>query len=34
MMENLNRATKQFAELSEASIKTATAGIFKSSGKK
>jgi phasin family protein len=34
MMENLNRATKQFAELSEASIKTATAGIFKSTGKK
>jgi len=33
MMDNLNRATKQFAELSEASIKAATAGIFKS-GKK
>jgi len=29
MMDNLNRATKQFAELSEASIKAATAGIFK-----
>jgi phasin family protein len=34
MMDNLNRATKQFAELSEASIKAATAGIFKSGGKK
>jgi phasin family protein len=34
MMENLNRATKQFAELSEASIKTATAGMFKPGGKK
>ncbi len=33
MMDNLNRATKQFAELSEASIKAAMAGIFKS-GKK
>lgn len=33
MMENLNRATKQFADLSEASIRTATAGMFKS-GKK
>jgi|SRR5665647_297018 len=33
MMDNLNRATKQFAELSEASIKAATAGMFKS-GKK
>jgi len=33
MMDNLNRATKQFAELSEASIKAATAGIFKN-GKK
>ena len=33
MMDNLNRATKQFADLSEASIKAATAGIFKS-GKK
>jgi hypothetical protein len=34
MMENLNRASKQFAELSEASIKTATAGIFNVGGKK
>ncbi|MGP1680556.1 MAG: phasin family protein [Burkholderiales bacterium] len=34
MMENLNRATKQFAELSEASIKAATAGMFNSTGKK
>ena len=34
MMDNLNRATKQFAELSEASIKAATAGMFKSGGKK
>ena len=33
MMDNLNRATKQFAELSEASIKAATAGMFKK-GKK
>ena len=33
MMDNLNRATKQFAELSEANIKAATAGIF-NSGKK
>jgi len=33
MMDNLNRATKQFADLSEASIKAATAGLFKS-GKK
>jgi phasin family protein len=33
MMENLNRATKQFAELSEASIKAATAGMFDSTGK-
>jgi len=33
MMDNLNRATKQFADLSEASIKAATAGMFKS-GKK
>ncbi len=33
MMDNLDRATKQFADLSEASIKAATAGIFKS-GKK
>ncbi len=33
MMDNVNRATKQFADLSEASIKAATAGIFKS-GKK
>lgn len=33
-MENLNRATKQFAELSEASIKAATAGMFKDSSKK
>ena len=28
MMENLSRAAKQFAELSEANIKTATAGMF------
>ena len=34
MMDNLNRATKQFAELSEASIKAATAGMFNSGGKK
>ena len=34
MMENLNRATKQFAELSEASIKAATAGMFSGAGKK
>ena len=34
MMDNLNRATKQFAELSEASIKAATAGMFKTGGKK
>jgi phasin family protein len=34
MMDNLNRATKQFAELSEASIKAATAGMFKGSRKK
>ena len=34
MMENLNRATKQFAELSEANIKAATAGMFNLSGKK
>ena len=34
MMDSLNRATKQFAELSEASIKAATAGMFKSSDKK
>jgi phasin family protein len=34
MMENLNRATKQFAELSEASIKAATAGMFTGTGKK
>ena len=34
MMDNLNRATKQFAELSEASIKAATAGMFKGGGKK
>lgn len=33
MMDNLNRATKQFAELSESSIKAATAGMF-SGGKK
>lgn len=33
MMDNLNRAAKQFAELSEASIKAATAGMFKG-GKK
>lgn len=30
MMDNLNRAAKQFAELSEANIKAATAGMFKS----
>ena len=34
MMDNLNRATKQFAELSEANIKAATAGMFNSPGKK
>jgi phasin family protein len=34
MMENLNRATKQFAELSEASIKTATAGMLNTGRKK
>lgn len=34
MMDNLNRATKQFAELSEASIKAATAGMVSSAGKK
>lgn len=34
MMDNLNRATKQFAELSEASIKAATAGMFTTGGKK
>lgn len=34
MMDNLNRATKQFAELSEASIKSATAGMFQNTGKK
>ena len=33
MMDSLNRAAKQFAELSEASIKAATAGMF-NSGKK
>ena len=34
MMDNLNRAAKQFAELSEANIKAATAGMFKTGGKK
>lgn len=34
MMDNLNRATKQFAEMSEASIKAATAGMFNIGGKK
>jgi len=34
MLENINRATKQFAELSEANIKTATAGMFNIGGKK
>jgi len=34
MMDNLNRATKQFAELSEANIKAATAGMFNSGDKK
>jgi phasin family protein len=34
MMENLNRASKQFAELSEASIKAATSGMFSSGGRK
>jgi len=33
MMDNLNRATKQFAELSEANIKAATAGMFNIGGK-
>ena len=30
MLDNLNLAAKQFAELSEANIKAATAGMFKS----
>ena len=34
MMDSLNQATKQFAELSDASIKAATAGMFNSAGKK
>ena len=34
MMDNLNRATRQFAELSESRIKAATAGMFKAGGKK
>ena len=34
MMDSLNRAAKQFAELSEANIKAATAGMFKTGGKK
>ena len=34
MMDSLSRATKQFAELSDASIKAATAGMFNSTGKK
>jgi phasin family protein len=34
MMDNLNRATKQFADLSEANIKAATAGMFNQGGKK
>lgn len=34
LMESLNRATKQFAELSESTIKAATAGMFNSPGKK
>ena len=34
MMDTINRATKQFAELSDASIKAATAGMFNSAGKK
>ena len=34
MMDSLNRATKQFAELSDASIKAATADMFNSAGKK
>ena len=34
MMESLNKATKQFAELSEQSIKAATAGMFNPGGKK
>jgi len=34
MMDNLNRATKQFAELSEANIKAATAGMFNAGDKK
>ena len=33
MMDNLNRAAKQFAELSEANIKAATAGMFNSTKK-
>lgn len=34
MMENLNRVAKQFQELSETNIKTATANMVKNSGKK
>ena len=33
-MDNLNRASKHFAELSEVSIKFATADMFKNGGKK
>ena len=34
MMESLNQATKQFAELSQASIKAATSGMFNPGSKK
>ena len=34
MIESLNRAAKQFRELSEASIKAATANMVRPSGKK
>jgi len=34
LLDNLNRATKQFQELSEASIKAATAGMVRGTGKK
>lgn len=34
LLDGLNRATKQFQEMSEASIKAATAGMVRGSGKK
>lgn len=34
LLDNLNRATKQFQDLSEASIKAATAGMVRGAGKK